>query len=680
MLRVSVGLESRTLQKLYGSSAGADMDVRPYHWFSLHTASRSYDFGANRECGDENETLMLWVLTLEQLVAPNLPPASVSAACCALSHAQTQWQRFASATKEWPCFACTMVNAPENATQCGTCGAPRPLVTLCPCLMPMQQTLQALGRSLGVKAFDSGSPDAHLLWFLLRVIESPLPQPFVWSLRHQGDADQPFLGFASPDGTFFSVDHPAMVEHQEIAQSLRGQIAAAGGAYTPAPLQAAFVSPEADSARDSPVSADSAPETARDGSDGTFQMPEGLTQQDFEEALAAAASHEAQRAGLGQTASGMPGVAHQGSLAESSISDVPLDAADVFRHCMSGSVDEVRRFLEQGGYADTVYKSAYGWDVGPDWLFTKPNDGTTVLNYVATWTDIIGEKAPELVALLLQHGADLQRDDGLDQWFTPLHNAVANGAHDVIEVILQHQVRAFASILCLRADPLEVVLPLDHCSHPCLFPSSTATDGQPPHRRWSHTAARAGFVRRSHRPHGFFESFASPQSQFGIRRAFRREHPAARNGEGGPFRGGRPSPRGGRACGYSQQRWPVTFARGSVRVAGPGTGGGPQHGDSPVQVIGDGERHGDCRARLLGLRCRRNEERERISLSALGVWAFVLGEKVRVASFPTESESYECSCTSYRVRALCVRESDSHGLWYEFYGRLLSDREQASVS
>ena len=119
---------------------------------------------------------------------------------------------------------------------------------------------------------------------------------------------------------------------------------------------------------------------------------------------------------------------------------MPLDAADVFRHCMAGSVDEVRRFLEQGGYADTVYKSAYGWDVGPDWLFTKPNDGTTVLNYVATWTDIIGEKAAELVALLLQHGADLQRDDGLDQWFTPLHNAVANGAHDVIEVILSHQV------------------------------------------------------------------------------------------------------------------------------------------------------------------------------------------------------------------------------------------------
>ena len=55
-------------------------------------------------------------------------------------------------------------------------------------------------------------------------------------------------------------------------------------------------------------------------------------------------------------------------------------------------------FLEMGGHADTVYKSAYGWDVGPDFLFTKPNDGTTVLNYVATWSDVIGEAAVELVS------------------------------------------------------------------------------------------------------------------------------------------------------------------------------------------------------------------------------------------------------------------------------------------
>ena len=73
-----------------------------------------------------------------------------------------------------------------------------------------------------------------------------------------------------------------------------------------------------------------------------------------------------------------------------------LDAADIFRHCMSGAVGEVRNILTQGGYADTVYKNAYLWDVGPDWQFTRPADGTTVLNYVATWTDVI-EPAADLV-------------------------------------------------------------------------------------------------------------------------------------------------------------------------------------------------------------------------------------------------------------------------------------------
>jgi len=441
VLRVSVGLESRTLQKLYSSSAGAEAELAPYHWFSLHTATRSFDFGV-KEAGYENEWLLRWVLTLQQLVAQHLPPANVAAACCALTQAQTQWQRFASQSKEWPCFVCTVVNRPERGGACGTCGSARPLVTLCPCLMPLLQTLQALGRTLGVNAFDGRNHDGHLLWFLMRVLETPLPPPFVWSLRHKGDASQPYLGVASEDGSVFNVDHMHLVEQQELAHKLRHQIAAAGGSYTPAPLQTAFVAP-AESSRDSvsPGSeASSAPDTSRSDADGTFRMPEGLSQRDFEEALAAAASYDQQRQQSQQQPElGVPtppGVEHQGSLAERSIADMHLDPADVFRHCMSGAVVEVRRFLEQGGHADTVYKEDYGWDVGPDWLFTKPNDGTTVLNYVATWTDVIGEKAPELVALLLRHGADLLRDDGLDQWFTPLHNAVANGAKDVIEVIL----------------------------------------------------------------------------------------------------------------------------------------------------------------------------------------------------------------------------------------------------
>ena len=403
----------------------------------MHTATRSFDFGA-KEQGDENELILLWVFSLQQLLAPNMPPQSVPAACCALSHAQTQWQRFASASKEWPCFVCTVVNSPHSGLTCGTCGSPRPLVTLCPLLMPLLQTMQALGTTLGVSAFDGGQ-DTHLLWFLLRVLESPIPTPFVWSLRHvESGPVEPRLGFASEDDSFFNIDHPYLLEQQEMAKSLRAQIHSAGAAYQPAPPQTVFVAP-ADSARDSPASEDSPlPSGRTDGSEG-FRIPEGLSQlsqRDFEEALAAAASLEQQRQQPDQV------LAPLRPERQSSVQDGPLDAADVFRHCMSGAVDEVRRFLEQGGYADTVYKSAYGWDVGVDWLFTKPNDGTTVLNYVATWTDVIGEKAAELVSLLLRHGADMHRDDGLDQWFTPLHNAVANGARDVIEVLLSSKPEA----------------------------------------------------------------------------------------------------------------------------------------------------------------------------------------------------------------------------------------------
>ena len=51
---------------------------------------------------------------------------------------------------------------------------------------------------------------------------------------------------------------------------------------------------------------------------------------------------------------------------------------------------QVRKFLRHGGHVDTVYKSAYGWDVGADYAHTRPSDGATPLNYVATWTDVIG--------------------------------------------------------------------------------------------------------------------------------------------------------------------------------------------------------------------------------------------------------------------------------------------------
>ena len=137
--------------------------------------------------------------------------------------------------------------------------------------------------------------------------------------------------------------------------------------------------------------------------------------------------------------------------ADAAGSEATLDASDVFRHCLSGAVAEarivsskyghskcrrpkcapctplhaarmyahlclyvrrsdsytcichayamhallyvciqVRKFLRHGGHVDTVYKSAYGWDVGADYAHTRPSDGATPLNYVATWTDVIG--------------------------------------------------------------------------------------------------------------------------------------------------------------------------------------------------------------------------------------------------------------------------------------------------
>ena len=76
----------------------------------MHTAGRSFDFGV-RDCGDDNETLVLWVLTLQQLLYTHGAPAALQpAACSALSRAQQQWQRYPSAAKEWACLACTFLN------------------------------------------------------------------------------------------------------------------------------------------------------------------------------------------------------------------------------------------------------------------------------------------------------------------------------------------------------------------------------------------------------------------------------------------------------------------------------------------------------------------------------------------------------------------------------------------
>jgi len=126
---------------------------------------------------------------------------------------------------------------------------------------------------------------------------------------------------------------------------------------------------------------------------------------------------------------------------QASFEQESLDSSVVFQNCLGGNVAQVRRFLETGGWPDIVYKSAYGWEVGASYADTKPEDGHTLLNYVATWTDIIGMgPSCEIVQLLLGSTppADVRRDDGQENWFLPLHNAVANGAAPLVDVLLEH--------------------------------------------------------------------------------------------------------------------------------------------------------------------------------------------------------------------------------------------------
>jgi len=333
-----------------------------------------------------------------------------------------------------------MLNPPE-CPQCIACTSPRPAVTLCPCLTPLLPSLRALSNTLGLRTFEEGM-ETHLLWFLVQALESPLPEPFQWAARSRlSSPGEPYLiMFAEqPGGEGFETgNHPHLIELRRGADGLRQQLEANGGRPDFSQLRSPqFVAP--DSSRSNPGSSAEDSErgglsTRRSSQGGNQTPPAGLSQREFEEALAAAAVLE--------RPASIPETPRNGQYEQ----EGPLDAADVFRHCMSGNVQQVQRFLELGGHADTVYKSAYGWDVGPDVAFTKPSDGTTVLNYVATWSDIIGESnadAPVAIAkLLLTHNADLQRDDAQDLWFTPVHNATANGAHALVRAMLEHMAEA----------------------------------------------------------------------------------------------------------------------------------------------------------------------------------------------------------------------------------------------
>jgi len=244
-------------------------------------------------------------------------------------------------------------------------------------------------------------PDASLQWFLLKALEIPLPAPLKWGIAHrQGDPSaMPFLGATAADASTFTLEHPHIAQLRIAVDKIRLEHAQGGRDLPPQQL---FVAPEGSS------------ETSLASQFGGV---------DLQDAYLAEAS----------LTGGFPAAPHVHHPAR--MGSAPITSA-VFIACMSGDVDEVRAYLEQGGHVDATYKELYGWDVGPEWRFTQPSQDVTLLNYVATWTDVIGAPAPELVQLLLEHGADPRRDDGLEKWYLPLHNAVANGAHDVVRILL----------------------------------------------------------------------------------------------------------------------------------------------------------------------------------------------------------------------------------------------------
>lgn len=101
--------------------------------------------------------------------------------------------------------------------------------------------------------------------------------------------------------------------------------------------------------------------------------------------------------------------------------------------------------------------------------------------------------------LLLKHGADLQRDDAQEQWFTPVHNAVANGAHALVREMLDAMPEAINLTTGDGRSPLHVLVLCDDAADreatcDVLLRRRPALDFQEPFRGDSplHAAARDG--------------------------------------------------------------------------------------------------------------------------------------------------------------------------------------------
>ena len=655
VLRISVGLETRTLQRLYGGQNPPE-DVSSHHWFSLHTAQRSFDFGAKRERAiesDENETVVLWVVTLQRLVASRLAPGASTGVCTALSNAQFQWQRFDRPHKEWMCHACTFINPPDTP-QCTTCNTSRPMVTLCPVLTPLYEPLRGLANSLEVGAFEMG-PEAYLLWFLVQALETPLPEPFRWAARERVAAPGvPFLIMSTDEAghSFETLNHPHILELRRTAEGLRAQLTANGGQPDYSSQTPRFISPpsphgSSDYGDSSDYSEMTTRRSSASGGVGTprsgglhtpasagAQTPRSQAEFEADLALAAAASMEQlQLPPRDRDPAGPPSAQRGGSFEETEL----IEPSAVFQYCMSGSVEQLQRFLEAGGHADTVYKDDYGWEVGPDWLFTKPSNGMTLLNYVATWSAVIDQDrrgaSADIARLLLRHGADLERDDRLDEWFMPLHNAVRSGAADMVDLMLQTKPEAIHLGTADARMPLHV-LPL------CDLAEVRRRIRPPPHTPADHGRARARARRRAGigcagigragigragmeapsdtaartvpspaGPHGDPRSAAPPAAiGWRDRGAAARlpgvlpwQHAHAPRGQGGadggrrwPDPGGR-EPEHSKLCGADADRGGARGARGVGQRPWPRT----QHRHTALAHRRDRQRHGDCADRDL---------------------------------------------------------------------------------
>ncbi|CAM9638622.1 unnamed protein product, partial [Discosporangium mesarthrocarpum] len=102
------------------------------------------------------------------------------------------------------------------------------------------------------------------------------------------------------------------------------------------------------------------------------------------------------------------------------------------------------RYVAEGGKIDCQYQEAYErqWNAcmgGQDYSWAEPGLGTTPLNYTLAFCDIIGmQQAGEAVSVLLELGADVNKDDGdPGVRYTPLHSAVANEATGLVRMIIQ---------------------------------------------------------------------------------------------------------------------------------------------------------------------------------------------------------------------------------------------------